>query len=295
MLNVLLRWSIPLAALFLFGPLAAALVSELRASDGGREVSLLICDSREAGIRAGLVALMLALVVGVAGARFIEQRSGLLAAGFVLAWAAWSTGRIDRILAREQTTSVLTTLSVEAMLFGLAALGVATVIIRVPTRMPKFIVRGDATRQLGVMSHHEPLLVLDRSTLLALIAATIGAGLATHIIAAETLKGQTVFAAIAAGILAAAFGRLASQTVSPVVFLAGIVIAAAIGPVSAMWAHSGASASGGGAVVEAAIEGSLFRLARPLPLDWLAGGFIGIPIGLWWASSMIEKQEQGSW
>jgi len=41
--------------------------------------------------------------------------------------------------------------------------------------------------------------------------------------------------------------------------------------------------------VGAAIGGDLFTLAMPMPLDWLAGAFWGIPIGLSWAESMVEK------
>jgi hypothetical protein len=143
---------------------------------------------------------------------------------------------------------------------------------------------------LGIMPFHEPLRLFDRTTFRALIAAVIGAALGAYLIAAEALKGQTVFAAIGGGVLAAAFGRLASQSVSPVLFLIGVVIVATLGPVTATLAHPP-----GLGLVQAAIEGSLFRLARPLPFDWLAGGFIGVPLGLWWAGSMIEKQEQGNW
>ena len=289
MLNVLIRWTIPLGALLVLGPLGAALVSRLRAADGGHQLSLLVSTSPVQGIIAGLVALALALLAGVLGARFIEQRSGLLAAGLVLAWSAWDTGQVDRILARTRSASTLYTLAIESALFGAAAVAVAIVILRVPTRMPRFIADGDATRTLGDRTHHEPTRLADRSAIVAVAAAIVGAGIGGWFVAAETLKGQTFAAAAAAGLLAAAAGRLASQRASPVWFFVGLVLLAAASPVIATFTHGGTLGP-----LRAALDHRLFPLARPLPMDWIAGAFVGIPLGLWWAGSMIEKHEHAA-
>lgn len=287
MLNVLVRWAIPLAALLVFGPLAAIVISGLRASDGSGQVSLLVSTAPMQGLIGGLIALGVALVAGVIGSRFIEQRSGLMAAGLVLAWAAWNTGRIDRILAITHTRGTLYTVAAESAIFGVLAIAVALVILRVPTRMPRFIVAGDATRTLGDRSHHEPMTLIDQTAPLALIASVVGAAVGAWFVAAATLKGQTFAAAVVAGLLAAAAGRLASQRVSPAWFFLGLVLVAAAGPVIAAFMYAGDLGP-----TRAALEGKLFPLARPMPLDWIAGAFVGIPLGLWWAGSMIEKHEK---
>lgn len=289
MLNVLIRWAIPLAALLVLGPLASLLVSGLRASDGSQQISLLVSSSPVQGLIAGIVALLLALAAGVVGARFIEQRSGLMAAGLVLAWAAWQTGQIDRILARTRSGSTLYTLALEAAIFGVLAVVVAMVILRVPTRMPRFIAEGDTTRTLGERTHHEPTAMRDKSAVVAIAAAIAGAGVGAWFVGAETLKGQTFGAAAAAGLLAAAAGRLSAQRASPAWFFAGVAVLAAAAPIMATFAHGGTLGP-----TRAALDHRLFPLARPLPLDWIAGAFIGIPLGLWWAGSMIEKHEHAS-
>ena len=37
-------------------------------------------------------------------------------------------------------------------------------------------------------------------------------------------------------------------------------------------------------------ELTVVPLARPLPMHWMAGGLIGVPIGMAWASQMLEKR-----
>jgi hypothetical protein len=286
MLNVLVRWAIPFSALLILGPLAALLISQLHAADGSTQVSLLVSTAPTKGIVAGLVALVLALVAGILGARFIEQRSGLMAAGLVLAWGAWNTGQVDRILALTHSKSTLYTLAAESAIFGLLAVAVAIVILKVPTRMPRFIAAGDATRVLGDKTHHEPTTLIDQTAPIALLAAVLGAAVGAWFVSATTMKGQTFAAAAVAGLVAAAAGRLASQRISPAWFFLGLILVAAAGPVIATFIHAGALGP-----TRAALADKLFPLARPMPLDWIAGAFVGIPLGLWWASSLIEKHE----
>ena len=38
------------------------------------------------------------------------------------------------------------------------------------------------------------------------------------------------------------------------------------------------------------ISSELVSLARIAPLDWLAGVFMGVPVGMSWAGSMVEKR-----
>jgi hypothetical protein len=286
MLNALLRWSIPLTALFILGPIAAHFTSALRAADGGGQTSLFLNTSPLSGILAGLLALALALGIGIIGARFIEGRSGLLAAGFVLAWAAWGGGRVDRILARTQTSSTLYTLAIEAAVLALAAVAVAFIILRIPTRVPRFIAAGDTTRDRTTHIHREPTAFVDKALPIAILAAAAGAALGGWLIAQDFLKGQTFAAAAVGGVLAAAAGRLVSQRITPAAFFLGLMLVAIAGPIIATFLHPSALGP-----ARAALAGTLFPLARPLPLDWLAGAFVGIPLGLWWAGSLLEKYE----
>ncbi|MCC6321492.1 MAG: hypothetical protein IT438_08685 [Phycisphaerales bacterium] len=287
MFNVLIRWSIPMAALFILGPIAAVLTHALRAPDGGDSTSLLLNTSIPTAALALLVSLALALGIGILGARYIEQRSGLLAAGIVLAWSAWSLGRIDGILGLTPASSPLFTLAIESAILAIAAVALAFLILRVPTRVPRFIVAGDATRNLAAKAHHEPTAITDPGAIIAVAAAAAGAAVGAWLIAQDFTTGQTFAAAVGGGILAAAAARLTSQRASPAWMFLGVMLVAVAGPIIASFLHPSASGP-----MRAAMSGTLFPLARPLPMHWLAGAFVGIPLGLWWASSLLEKHEQ---
>lgn len=278
MLHVAVRYAIPLLALFVAGPIAGYLTASLRTPDAGTGASLLVSANPTQGIIAGLISMAFALAVGVIGARLVGRRAGLFSAGLVLAWAAINTGRIDTIIGRTGSGGALNSIALEGAIVGVVGVAVALVIFMVPEHAPKVAPPGH---------HHlppEPTKVLDATAPIAIVAAIAAAGVACWLIAQSTLKGQTFAAAIIGGVFAAAAGRMASQRVSPVIFVAGIALLACAAPAAAVFVHSGTDGA-----FKAAISGRLFALARPLPLDWLAGAFLGIPVGLTWAGSMLEK------
>lgn len=279
MVQAVVRYAIPLLALFGAGPIAGYLTASLRTPDAGSGASLLVSASPSQGIIAGLVSMALALVIGVIGARFVGRRAGLFSAGLVLAWAAINTGRVDTIIGRSGSGGALNTIALEGVLVGLVGVAVAIVIFMVPERAPS-AAPSPGQAQLPP----EPTKLLDPSAPVAIAAAIAASGVACWLIAQSTMKGQTFAAATIAGIFAAAAGRMASQRVSPAIFVAGIAILACAAPATAVFVHSGADGA-----FKAAISGRLFALARPLPLDWLAGAFLGIPVGLSWAGSMLDK------
>lgn len=280
MIHAVLRWLIPLTALFLLGPIAGYLTSSVRAPDGGPEASLLVSAAPMRGMLVGVGVLLIAGIAGGVGARLIGNRSGLFCAGLVLAWAAWGTGRIDAIIGRTQSASTLYTIALEGALVGLLGIALAFAIMKIPTIKPA---RTDSGH------HHlpeEPHGFTDKALPVAMLAAVAACGVAVFLIAQDSLKGQTFAAAAIGSVFAAAAGRVASQHVSCVVFFAAIAVLMAASPAAATFVHSGSEG-----VTKAALANELFRLARPLPLDYLAGAFIGIPIGLSWAGSMIEKHQ----
>lgn len=309
MLHTLLRWIMPTLALFALGPLALLLMSSVRAVDGSREVSILLCAAPAKGLAALGVVMLIACAAGIGGALISGQRRGLLSAGIVLAWAAYATGHIDTMLANSITTksgtsSVLLMLALEGLIVGVLSALVAWIILRVPmlafaeraARAGEFA-RAHPAHASGTLSIREPHALFSARAPVAIAAAILGAGVVVWVLAFDSSKGQTLAAAIFAGLAAAAAGRTLAATLSPMLFVAAIGLLAAASPVAAMVLHSGGNAgvSGGGtgsaALSTAALAGTLFRLARPLPLDWLAGALVGIPLGLAWANSLVQKHE----
>ena len=283
MMYAALRYLLPFIAILVVGPLAGHLTGALRGHDGGADASLLVGAAPMSGVLAGLGAMGLALAMGVVASRLVGNRMGLFCAGLVLAWAAWGTGRVDLILARTSSGVPLHTLALEGAMVGLLGVMVAAAILFTPIMRSALSEVRDPQHQ----HHHlarEPMGLLDSGVPFAMGAALLASGVAVWLLSQETLKGQTFGAAVVAGVFGAGAARVASQRVSAVwVFLATAILAAG-GPLIASLVHSTP-----GAAMHAAQAGRLFALARPLPLDLVAGAFVGVPIGLGWASSMVEK------
>jgi hypothetical protein len=289
MLYSVLRYVIPFSAILVFGPLACHFTAALRGVDGGNQASLLLSSMPMQGVIAAVIAFAIALIPGVLGALCVGNRSGLFSAGFVLAWAAWGTGQSDQILMRAMdkglTGSPLGALALEGLIVGVLGVATAWVIMRTPTMRSAL----PEVRDPAHAHHHlprEPHGIVDSTLPAALATSAIVGAVAIWVIAQETLKGQTLGAAVLAGVLGAAGGRMASQRVTGVVFVAGLAILAAVGPAIAMMIHKTPIGA-----VHAAQAGKLFFLARVLPLDLMAGAFVGVPFGLIWAGSMIDKHQ----
>jgi hypothetical protein len=274
----LYRWFLLLCSALVLGPLAGMMTSSLRAADGGPHASLLVNSSMALGIAITLGVFVLAAVAGIAGARIESLRHGFLCTGLVLAWAAWGTGQVDRILHQTLSASTMYTLSAEGVLVGALSLGLAAAMVLIARQPPP---------DPALAPHHhnpEPRTLVDQATPMALAASVIVAGLIAWIVAQDTLKGQTFAAAALAGMFGATAGRLAAPAASALTFVAAIVLLAIVSPTIAAFMHSSALGP-----TRAALSGALFPLSRPLPLDWAAGGFVGIPLGLSWASSLVDK------
>jgi hypothetical protein len=229
------------------------------------------------GVAAGLGVLALAAAMGLIAARLVSPHYGLFCAGLVMAWGAWGTGTIDEVLRARPASfgaankPMFTTLALEAAWVAPIGVLIAWGIIAIGKPPP------------AESPHHpEPKTIRDPSALAGLLAAMAVGGVIVWLIAQSTLKGQTFAAAALAGLGAAAAGRLSATRVSAAVFVAGLGVLAIASPVSALVMH-------GAGAQAAAQAGTLFRFARPLPLDWLAGAFVGVPLGLTWASSMLDQ------
>lgn len=305
MLQATLRWMLPLIALLAIGPLAWLMTGPLRGPDGGHETTLLLSSTPVLGLIRGVVALMLAGVTGLATARLIGSHYGLFSAGLVLAWAAWGTGSLDGV-ARAQTglgitpapspSAFFVKLALEgAVLAPIAAVWAWAIVrfARTPVPTTPGADQSHATgsdgqgQQAGHSVHPEPTTLRDTSAAVGLVAAMAAGALFGWLVAQESLKGQTIAAASFAGLFGAVAGRLTAVRICAAVFVLGVGLLGVVGPISALVVGGSGSAKSVGAL-EAAASGLAFNLARPMPLDWLAGAFIGAPIGLSWAMSMID-------
>ncbi len=272
------RWLLLGIAALALGPLAGFLTASLRTVDGSSHATLLVSNSLIKGLLVLVGVFVLAGAAGVAGAVVTGLRHGFLCAGMVLAWGAWGTGQIDRLLHQSLSSSTMYTLSVEALLVGALSVGLAACMV--------LIARRPAPDPELAPHHHvpEPRTLIDSATPAALAASVVIAGIVAWIVAQDTLKGQTFAAAALAAMFGATAGRLAAPASSALTFVGAIAILAIASPTVAAFMHPASMGP-----TRAALAGTLFPLARPLPLDWAAGAFVGIPLGLSWAASLVDK------
>jgi len=272
------RWLLLLVAALVLGPIAGAMTGSLRAADGGHHASLLVNESLVMGVLITVGVFVLAGIAGIAGSRIAELRHGFLCAGLVLAWGAWGTGQIDRTLHRSLSSGTMYALSAEAVLVGALGVGLAAAMVLIARQPPP---------DPELAPHHhapEPRTLMNAASPTAFAASFIVAGVIGWLVAQDTMKGQTFAAAAFAGMFGATAGRLLAPASSALTFIAAIALLAIVSPAAATFLHP----SGMGAT-RAALAGTLFPLARPLPLDWIAGAFVGVPLGLSWATSLVDK------
>jgi hypothetical protein len=265
-----IRWTIYILALCVFGPLAGMLTGSLRATDGSHAATPLSCTNTGMGLLMGLGAVGIALLLGVIAAKLQGVAAGFSTAGIILAWAAWKTGTIDDMIRTSQSGSPLIAQSLEGVVFGVLIAGVALAIWLMGGK-------GDGKDLKQKLLHGAGT---------ALPVAVIAGAAAAWFIAVTPIKGQAVFGAIAAGVVGAAAAKLVDGSITLPTLVVPIVALAVLGPLSG-YAVAGGTATG---VVQASYAGRLFPLANITALDWIAGAMIGIPLGVAWAASMVEKK-----
>ena len=262
-----------MAVLFLVGPLCAMLVTLVPASDGSPAAGATLSVAPTKALLATFAAMAIAAVVGVVGGRLFSSRTGYFAAGLALAWTPWAIGRMDDLVRVPSTRAVLPALAVEGAIMG--ALGIAVgMVIWLGTRPGKKAADGGADQTWSVVG--------------PLVAIGVG-GVAAWAVSRSSDAGQALGAATLAALFGTLVGRVIDARSPDRVFLISMWVLAIASPLIAM---AGSHAS----TIERVYSGNLFPPALIMPLDWVAGALLGIPMGSAWASSMLEKRahEAGS-
>ncbi len=261
LVRLLLAWTPVLTAALVLGPLAGLLTSLLRDASGGTHATLLVNATPVLGIAVAIGVCVLAAAGGWFGVMVRGPNVGVLSAGIVLAWAAARSARLDEMVLATHR-SPLPSLVLEGLLVALLAAAVIEVIRR--TRRDQSV-------------EPSPFAIAR-----ALGAGAVAAGLTAWVVAVTPMKGQTLAAAVAAGIMGAAVARMFLLAVPPrLVVLIPACLAVASPLISMVLADD---------PVAEVIGGTVFRLGYILPLDWLAGAMVGIPLGLAWTESVVDQQ-----
>lgn len=279
MKQAVLRWTMYLGALFVAGPVAGLLMAGVRAPDGGPDASPLTGADPVRGLLLGLGAVAIAGAMGLLAARLTNAWAAMTTVGLTLAWAAWRAGNVEMILREANSAAPLWRLAIEGAIFGGLAVAIMIGIHAITVRDH----HESAPRAAAGLGKTVRESAGGTGVLLAVFAAIVAGAGAAWIIANTGLKGQTVGAALMAGLVGAAVGRLVDNRVPASVFLVPAAVLAVVAPAAAAVAFRGD-------IVAVVNHGGLFPVARVMPLDWIAGAFLGVPIGLGWTATMVDKR-----
>jgi hypothetical protein len=273
------RWLLFFGGLLVVGPLAWLCTSRGLAFDAVTPATPILSGSGPVvGLLLGVIALALAGGYGAAVAWYTTPRWGLFNAGVVAVWAAAGTGRIDDLIRVHNPgtgMAPLGALAVEGAVLGAVAVGVGLGLHLIALRR----------RQIPTITDRREEHAAREAGEFALIAAVgvIMAGVVSFVVIQNTLKGQTIAAGALAGLLAATLGTFISERWgrAGLAYIAGFALVAFLAPLVAVFVERG-----GTALIRSANGVNLFAPARALPLDWIAGGLLGIPLGLAWGQSL---------
>ncbi len=260
--KLLVAWIPALTAALVLGPVAGILAAQLTDPAGGPHATLLVTQTPLLGAACAIGVGLLASLAGLLGVRIGTPNVGLLCAGIVLTWASVRSGRVDEIIAVSRD-SPFYRFVLEGLLTALVALLLIEVIRRFRRQTPP-----------------EPSLLLSAR---ALGAGLVAAAFTAWLFAVDAAKGQTIAAAAASGVLGAAIARMVLVSIPPRIIVVIPGVLAIVSPLLAELTTEDA--------VRASFEGTLFRLAWITPLDWLAGGLLGIPLGLAWTDSIADSHQ----
>lgn len=285
MTKAVLRWVLPLLALFVLGPAASRLVGLLRASDASSDVTLLVNTSPAMGVAVAIGVIVLAMVAGVPASKALGARVGLTITGLSLAWAAWYTTPVSVLARSHDGGRLLMSLVAEGVIVLALGLAMLVVLVRVGAEHEGDPLCEPIGEQLKKTFRSGPgLAAMGGAVVVSLVIAWF--------VAREPMRGQSIFAGFVAGIGAGSAGiwcgSFVGRDVPPLAAIVGVMLVAVLAPVF------GLIMPGGAGLREAVVGDALPGPVRLQSLDALVGATLGAPIGLGWVGSMLDGAEQAS-
>jgi len=262
--------AIRIAALLVCTAVAGVAAPLLVSSRGAPSPLVIGTESGVIGIIAATFAVLVCAVIGGVAGRFLNTTAGIFIAGFGMGVLAWRMGVVTELGLLGRQGMVIP----EAIVLAILALGAALVVFAIAG--PVKDVEPDAG---GTHPHPFTSIAAVRSCLGALAVVPV-----VLFLAASPVKGQVLAAAIVAGIVSGLVGRLASPHVQPILLIPATVLGGLIAYLAGQFLIDGTFA-------DAAALRRLPTLVRPMPIDYLAGSFLGVSIGLSWATSFLEHED----
>lgn len=284
-MHTIRQWISRAIALAVIGPIAAGFAGRVAATDGSGHHTLLSGLSAGAGVFTLLVVCLLLALMGLIGHALGGRREAMLGMGFVLAWVAWTTGRLGQVyrLAPEAVTLVL--LAIESLVLLLAVMVVVALISR-----------NDEDDPISSFQPHRLLpLVREPAMLGAMGGALVAAALIAWLFGRNDLPGQSTGVGFLAGIGAGVAGAMIAGSMrnkdehdgTPFApLMLGVMLCGVLMPIVGIFAP------GVGLLTELSMRVDLPGYLIVSPVAWAAGALIGVPVGHSWVEHSHAHVDQ---
>lgn len=269
----ILTWAAAAAALLAVGPVVGWLAGWTATPDGSALDSVFTSERPVLAALATALAVALVAALGLVVRHPLTKRYALFSMGLALFWLAFSSPRLETLVYEAPPEAALTRLALDAVFLLLLILPAVALVLS-----------GD--RPTGRFAHHkhtdpDPAPITDSDSIFGLVAAAIAALLGAWLVAQSGLRGQTLAAALAGGILAGGAVRLVFQRAQPIVPVAGVLLAGVAAPLIARFSLPADA-------LAAVYAGDVFNAARLAPADWAVGALAGVAAGQYFALSLID-------
>ncbi len=219
--------------------------------------------------------LVAAAAIAAAVGRLINAVVGLFTLGCGLGILAMRAGTIeDLAFGGSAAGPALRGMAVETLLWAVVIAATSVAVFRISGPLPDSVEIEDP-RVDGPFGRNA-----FRSLAAGLIVLP-----AAWLIALSPMKGQALGAVVIGSMLAGLGGRLLSPRVPPVLLFAAPCLAAALGQLVASTLVPAAAPLG-----DLFVAGGVPRIAVPMPIDWAAGGTVGIALGIGWSRSFLKTE-----
>lgn len=294
MIEAAARWTARGISLLVLGPLAAwggGLVSN---ADGSVAATLLTGASLGAGLPALAIVAGCLLAAAVVGARLGDRHEAVLNLGLVLAWVAWTGGRMEEVFRAVSGAGPLVLLAVEGLVMAGLVLAACVVADRFSRR---------STEAEGLSTSVASLTDAVRSKAgVPVLGVAFALGLASAwLFARYGGAGQGLGAAFLGGLIGGVFATQAYESLTKhekkpasgstgvlLPALAGMLLAGAVAPLI------GIASPGPGRLLEGIARGTLPGWVLVSPASWAAGAMLGVPMGVSLLRSAGKQDAEGA-
>lgn len=272
MIRIVLQYLYVAVAGLVVGPFLRGLAMRVESATGEAGVPAMLSANPASGFAMLAGCLVIAGMLGAAASALVSRATGFFTAGIAFAWVAWAHGSVGDLVRNTGRSDIGVPMAIEGSVLGAIAVACVWAI----QRSARMRVIGENASQ--TMPDERPI---TWQAIGAAVSCLAGGVVALAV--ARTDGAAQVFGAAAAGTACGVgVARLVtSLRVSALGHAVGIAALAACAPIAGMLLAS--------VTVESVYAGEISGLSRILPSQWIAGMLIGLPVGIAFGDSLVDR------